>query len=576
MNRFLESLKRFFEPLSTAQKALFGFLSVAIIGVLIGLLFWLSRPDYSLLFGNLSPKTAQGIVQELKDQGVSYELTNEGTSIMVPRSQVHDLRLQFASESTAMQDHSGYELFDSNTLGMTDFMQRVNMKRALEGELSRTINSMAQIEFSRVHLVLPDRSPFAETTVEPSASVIVTLKPSQQLTNPQIDGISSLVAGSVESLNKDRVVIIDQKGNKISNNQMLNSNVAMSNAQMKHRQSVEQYLMDKTQTMLDRVLGAGNSIVRVSTEHDFEQLERESNLIDPESRIVISEEKRTEQATNNQSEPVEQDEYTPPALRNQSVPVANSNNQSSVRIRNYEVNTTKQTYKKPIGTINRVSASVLLNYKRETYEMENGQDSIAYEPYTNAELDEIRDVVSASLGLAPNRGDVLNISQVRFDNTIEDYMQRQEQVYQEQIYYNQLIRWVLIALAVLGSLALLYAIMRRMFPNMQPPFFMQQQVERGEREEQKAFPRSEEGEEEEQEGMGEEPYEGELEETTDMYRRKLSPEAQRRLKMKSKMFEEIKNFAEFKSDETSSLLRSMMVGEEDQGRRRRPKGGVKS
>lgn len=563
MDRFLEQLKAFFDPLNTAQRLLFGLLSLVVIGLLSALFFWASRPDYALLFGKLDPKNAQEIVTELKAQGVDYQLEQNGSAIMVPRSQVYDLRLQYASQGMQSSEYQGYELFDSSTLGMTDFMQRVNMKRALEGELSRTITALSQVEFARVHLVLPERSPFEESNVDASASVILNVKPGQQLSSPQIDGISSLVAGSVEKLSKEKVTIIDQKGNKISNNESMDSAIAASNAQMKHRQEVEGYLMGKAQTMLDRVLGAGNSIVRVSTEHDFEKLKRESRLIDPDSRIIISEEKQTQTANNTQGEPVEYDDYTPPAMRGQTITTQTDNQQSTNYTRNYEVNTTNQTYEKPIGTINRMTASVLLNYKRDRLEGSNGQDSVVFNRYTNQELNEIRDVVSAAIGLDLGRGDQLTINQVRFDNSVEEYMQEQQQVYIEQQQYNELIRWGIIVLAVLGSMAIIYALMRRMFPSMAAPFFMQKEVEGQSQEEegkQKQFPKEREGVEGAEEGLvDDEAYETELEKVTDMYRRKLSPEAQRRLKMKSKMFEEIKNFTEFKSDEAASLIRGMMV-----------------
>lgn len=564
MESFIESARKFFEPLSAAQKFLFGLLTVIVVGAITALFIWASRPDYTLLFGSLSSESANQIVEELKTQGISYRLENDGSTILVPENQVYELRLQFASKGSANTDYQGYELFDGNTLGMTDFMQRVNMKRALEGELARTINSMAPVDFSRVHLVMAERSPFEESNVEPSASVIVNMKPNQNLTPSQIEGIASLVAGSVEKLTPQRVTILDEQGNQISNNELLGSEFAASNAQMKHRQSTEKYLTHKAQTMLDRVLGSGNSIVRVSTEHDFEQLERESNLIDPDSRIIISEEQRTERLSDNQGQPIEYDQYTPPALRGETVTTSQNTQEATVKIRNYEVNSTRQQYKKPVGEISKISASLLLNYKREILEGAQGQDSVTYDRYSQQELNEIRDIVAASIGLNITRGDQLTVTQIRFDNTIEDVLQEQQVLYEEQLEYNQYLRWGLILLAVIASVALLYAILRRLFPNTVPPVFMQPQVEGKEEEEQKALPKDQRKELPEGEEYDEdEAIEVDLENQADMYRRKLSPAAQRRLKMKSKMFEEIKNFSEFKSDEAASLLRSMMVKNEE-------------
>ncbi len=126
-------------------------ISLVIISAVVATFFWATRPDYSLLFGNLAPASAQTIVEELKKKGIEYSLTDGGSTIMVPRENVYELRLEFAQQGARGSDYRGYELFDSNTLGMTDFMQRVNLKRALEGELARTISSMDQIDFARVH-----------------------------------------------------------------------------------------------------------------------------------------------------------------------------------------------------------------------------------------------------------------------------------------------------------------------------------------------------------------------------------------------------------------------------------------
>ncbi|MDV7392294.1 hypothetical protein RZS08_13100, partial [Arthrospira platensis SPKY1] len=157
------TLGAFFGPMTQAQRILFGMVSLFLIGLIGLVLYWASRPDYSLLFGNLSPTVAQEIVAELKDEGIDYKLEQDGSAVMVPRSKVYDLRLRFAAKGTASnKDITGYELFDSNNLGMTDFMQKVNLQRALEGELARTISAMDQINYARVHLVIPERTPFAE------------------------------------------------------------------------------------------------------------------------------------------------------------------------------------------------------------------------------------------------------------------------------------------------------------------------------------------------------------------------------------------------------------------------------
>lgn len=564
MAQFTESLKTFFEPLSTAQKVLFGTLSVIVLSVMISVFVWATKPDYTLLFGSLTSGSAQSIIEELRTQSISYELRDNGKSIYVPRSKVYDLRIQFASEGMTDTNYKGYELFDSNTLGMTDFMQRVNLKRALEGELARTINNLSQVEFSRVHLVLPERSPFNEGSVEASSSVILNIKPSQRLSNSQIEGISALVAGSVEELMVENVTILDQKGNKISQNDMMAGDMATSNAQLKLQRETELYLREKGQTMLDRVLGAGNSILRVSTDHDFERISRNSQLIDPESRIVISEEQRTETNNNIKREPVPYDENDPPDLRGQSIDLGGGNSESQVKIRNYEVNTTQQSYEKPVGVVTRMSVSVLLDYKSDVLVGAEGQDSVVYTPYTNAEIRDIENVVRSALGIQIGRGDEVSITQIRFQDDFANEFMNQQVYYQEQIQMNEWLRWGLILLGLMAALGLLYGIVRRVNPNAPPLFFdMKKEIDQSQKQ-QKALP----GQGSEDDTISEEEAELDyLDDDLDMYQRKLSPEAQRRLKMKSKMYDEVKNFAEFKSEDAANMVRSLLMqGKNSEGK----------
>lgn len=555
MSDVTDSLQNFFKPLTLAQKVLFGLLSIGILSVFIFLFYWAMRPDYALLFGSMTPQSAQTVVEDLDSQNIRYELAEGGTAILVPRARVHELRLKYASQGTMGRDYKGYELFDSNTLGMTDFMQRVNKKRALEGELARTINSIEQIDFSRVHLVLPERSPFQENRVEASASVIVNMKPRQRLRHAQIEGISALIAGSVEGLSENHITILDQNGNRLSEDIKDGSDLAASNAQMKVRKETENYLLQKGQSMLDQVLGPGNAILRVNTEHDFERLSRQSNLIDPDSRIVISEERRSDGNTDIRSQPIQIDEFTPPALRTETVTTSTRDQQSSVQVRNYEVNTTRENFEKPVGEVRRISASLLLNYKTVTEENDEGEMIATVVPYTNQELQQIRNVVRTALGIQLQRGDELEITQLEFRDPLADDPFAMVQ-YDQPVPYNEMLRWLLIIGAMGLAFALVYGLLKAMNPD-KPLFFKIRPEVDGAKQDQKSFPRGEEDDDERRTGDGDDALRDTS--TDDLYRRKLTPEAQRQLEAKSKMFEEIKNFSEFKSEETANLVRSMMV-----------------
>ncbi|MEX0599702.1 MAG: flagellar basal-body MS-ring/collar protein FliF, partial [Rhodothermales bacterium] len=251
MNPFFQNVQAFLRRLSPGQKLSLGLVVVGGVGIIGAIAFWAGQPNYALLFGNLEPGDANQVVEALQADGVKYEIKNNGTAVYVPRDDVYELRLRFAGDGLVSDGPLGYELFDRGTLGMTDFMQKLNLKRALEGELSRTITNVRQVDVARVHLVMPERSPFRETQVEPTASVVLKLAGSSRLTSEQIDGITQLVAGAVEGLAPADVTVLDTRGNMLSNPNQGDADAISSSTQLEYQRSVEKHLTDKGQSMLD-------------------------------------------------------------------------------------------------------------------------------------------------------------------------------------------------------------------------------------------------------------------------------------------------------------------------------------
>jgi len=550
MSNLTDSFQQFFGPLNNAQRTLFVGLATAVI-IVMGLVFyWALKPDYSLLFGSLRPEAAQEVITQLEEQGVDYRIEGEGSSIMVPSSEVHELRMKLASVSSTNSDVLGYELFDANSLGMTDFMQQVNKKRALEGELSRSINSLDQVDYSRVHLVLPERSPFEQSAVEASASVIITLKQGKRLENDQVNGISSLIAGSVEGLNTEAITILDQAGNRLSESSEGSEDYAAGNLQMQLRKSTESYLTERGQTMLDRVLGNGNSILRVSAEHDFDKLVRESDLIDPESRLLISEDRRSETNNEENMQQVPVDEFTPIDQRGESVVVSRRDNETSSQTRNYEVNKTREVFVKTQGEIEKLTASVLINYKQNIQVNEEGEETIVAEPYTEAEIAEFGRVVRTALGMSENRGDELTITQIQFHDpmAVDSYGNYSDQ----PTPWNEIFRWGLI-LATFFTIVALIMNIRKSMGQQQPEVAM-------------SLPATPENnldeleltDEEKQslEGMSEE-------EAEDFIDKKLTDKSRKQLEQKAYVMEEIKDFVELKPAEAAHVIRAMMTLEDE-------------
>lgn len=543
MGTLTENFQEFFGPLSPAQRTMFVGL-IASIFIFVGMiLYWALKPDYTLLFGSLDPDTATELVEELETKGIKYQLQNSGRSIYVPSANVHELRMQLATTGRMHSDIKGYELFDENALGMTDFMQQVNKKRALEGELARSISSLNQVEHARVHLVLPERTPFQNASVEASASVMLNLKSGQRLQPDQVEGMTALIAGSVQGLNPDAVVVLDQAGNRLTDGIQSQSDFASGNMQIQLRQNVESYLTERAQTMLDRALGPGNSLLRVSVEHDFDRLVRESDLIDPDSRTIVSEERRSDQTTDETSQQVPYDEFTPVNQRGQTAVVNNKMNESVTQVRNYEVNTTREIYEKSQGELKRISASVLLNHKQTMQENENGEMVSVSEPYTMQEVNEFREVVRVALGIQPERGDELTITQIQFyDPLANDY----QGLYDTQpTPWSEIIRWSIILITFLVIVFLVNGIRKRMDLGESVVTVRKLSSEDSDT---VSLPLSEQ---EKPEDMTEEEYE-------DFIDKRLSGQAKKQLEQKAYVLEEIRDFVELKPNEAAQVVRAVM------------------
>ena len=410
-------LQDFFGVMNSAQKVMFGLLLSLVIIISGAIFFWAQQDEQVLLFGNLNLDNANSIVQKLDEKNIDYKISDGGNAIYVPSDKVHSLRLELASYGGGNTENKGYELFDTQSLGMTDFMQQVNQKRALEGELSRSINSLTQVRNSRVHLVLQERSPFEESSVEASASVILTLEPGNRLSSNQTSGIASLISGSVEGLSPNSGVILDQLGNRLSDDTDQDAGGDMGSVHMQIKQKTEAYLTDKGQSMLDRVLGAGNSIVRVSVEHDFEKVMKEIDTIDPDSRTVISETNSDQTTTDEDREQINATDYTPVEYMDEALIIGSNTVESSTQSRNYELNRTKEYIEETQGEITYISASILLNTPLTPTVNDDGETIFETDEYDDVRLNEFRDFIAKAIGIEGNEDELVDkiaISQIEF------------------------------------------------------------------------------------------------------------------------------------------------------------------
>lgn len=539
MENFVENLKAFFGRLTGQQRLGIGLVVVVALVCLISIGYWAQQTEYALLFGNLSESSASQVVETLSGENINYELKNGGTTIYVPRDQVYDLRLRFAGEGVVSDGSSGYEIFDQNTLGMTDFMQKLNLRRALEGELARTITDISQVDAARVHLVIPERSPFRETQTEATASVVVDLKSGSRLSLGHIEGMIALVSGAVEGLEPSDVNILDTNGNMLSDPDAGDADSRLTSNQLRLQAEKENHLAAKAQTLLDQMLGNGNSVIRVNLELDFSRSIQESNTIDPESQTVIAEEKLQEEGDIDNA---------------------------SSSVKNYEVSRSIQTVEKSVGDISYLSVSVILNYQEDAPAADAGDEAAtSYTPYPDAEVAKIEALVKESVGWRAERGDGFAISQLQFDTSADDMMTAQFATQQRQQQTEMYIRYGLMILALGLAGWLLKSAMQKAKETVETssPRMLEGTLQVNESGElTSGAPRLVAGPDgtlvpaPQQTGSDED-----LILLDDFYTSKLSPEAKAKLKAKQQMLEEMKKSIMSDPQEAADLIRSWLASD---------------
>ncbi len=520
MAGFFDNLRSFLQGLTMGQKAaLFGVIAGA-VALMTFVAVWVNRPDYALLFGNLSSADAGKIVESLQNERVKYQLRDSGTAVYVPRQEVYELRLRFAGEGVVSEGPVGYELFDAGTLGMTDFMQKLNLKRALEGELARTISAIRQVDIARVHLVIPERSPFRETQAQPSASVVLKLMGNSRLSQDQIEGIGALVSGAVEGLDNGQVTVLDTRGNMLSNPAQYDGDRLETSNQLRHQRAIEQHLTEKGQSMLDQILGPGNALVRVAAALDFSRSIAERELIDPESATVVSEERLDEQGGFEAS--------------------------ATSSVRNYEISRTRERSEKSVGDVSYLTVSVILNYKRT----EDAEAEPTFVAYDQQEITEIESLVRNAVGFNTTRGDQITTHQTKFDTSVDERIAGDIRDQRRQEQMQIILRYGVMLLAIGVAVWLILSATRRVSKAVEAgqPIFLADPL-RAKSVEGRNGDRSNELDEDDDEYVL----------VDDVYTSKLSTEAKARLKAKHGMFEEIKNQVVAQPEDTAELFRSWMA-----------------
>ena len=421
-----EFLKQFFTQIQAnlmvlplAKKVAVAFVALATLLGIVLLIIWTNRIDYQPLYFNLSPEDAGMVVEALKEQKIPYRLSANGKTVMVPSRRVYDLRLDLAGRGIPSGGGVGFEIFDRTDIGTTEFVQKLNFQRALQGELSRTISQFAEVEQSRVHITLPEKTLFLEDERKPTASVVVKLRHKGALRERYVQGIVHLVAGSVEGLEAGNVTVVDADGNVLSAGASDDSkSVGLTGSQQEFREELEEGLEKRVQTMLEKVVGKGSAIVRVTAALDFKQEEKTEEIFDPDSAVIRSEQ-RTEEKSKG-STPVAMG--TPGVAANlpeegeeATSGVSSSDVKKTNETMNYEINKVVRRVVEPTGAIKRLSVAVLLDGTYEVTKGEEGKEEYTYVPRTDEEMKKYENIVMKAIGYNAERGDQVEVTNIPFE-----------------------------------------------------------------------------------------------------------------------------------------------------------------
>jgi flagellar M-ring protein FliF len=413
-------LQEIWKQLGTSQRVSVVMATGVLAAAIIAVAWWSSRADYGLLYGRLADGEAAKVIAALDDAKVPYRIGGGGSSVLVPTDKIHLMRMQLAGKGIPRSgDGVGFEIFDKPNFGISDFVQRANYIRAMQGELARTIAQIDEVESARVMVVLPENRLLIDKDKHPTASVFIRLRASGQLAPQAINSIRFLVANSVEGLKPNFVSVVDNKGNVLSENVENDSLIGLTATQLDARRNLEQYLAKKTEGMLEKVLGPGQAIVRVSAEINFDTTQRTEEKFDPDGQVLRTQTKdeSTEDSTtasNNDAVGVSANTPSPSNTTNQaSAPATTTRNKKITGTTEYDVSRSTSTLLQSAGGIKRLSAAVTI-----AAHVEGVGAARKVVNRTPEDVEKLRRIVSNVLGADTVRGDQITVEELAFNDQL--------------------------------------------------------------------------------------------------------------------------------------------------------------
>ena len=422
-----------FGRLTGSQKAKVLAGVVALLAIAIAAMFMGRQPDWRVLFANVNDKDGGAIVAQLATMNVPYKYTEGGQAIMVPADKVHDTRLRLAQQGLPKGSTGGFEAMEANRFGMTQFQERLTFQRGLEGELTRSIQSIGTVQSARIHLALPNQNGFFREQQKPSASVLVTLHPGRTLEKAQVAGIVHLVASSVPELNPKAVSVIDDAGNLLSNSPEGQAQ-GIDTQQLQYVQQMELNYTKRVMDILEPLLGRNNVRAQVTADVDFSQQEQTSETHNPNQAGAPSSVRSMQTVENNNDSnalspgvpgatsnippgasaaPINGQAVTPGVTGpNGAAGSTSANNMRRESVVNYEVDKTVRVVKGATGTIKRLTAAIVINH-RMVLDPKTGKESS--QPIPAEQITQMTALVRETIGFNKDRGDSVNLMNAPFN-----------------------------------------------------------------------------------------------------------------------------------------------------------------
>ena len=412
------------------RKIMMMFGVAAVVAVMGAVWMWGQQPDYRVLFSNFSDRDGGAIVAELEKMNIPYKFAEGGGAVLVPANHVYDARLKLASQGLPKGGNVGFELMENQKLGSSQFIERVNFQRAMEGELARSIESVSSVQAARVHLAMPKDSVFVSEQKAPTASVLLNLHPGRTLDTQQVSAIVHLVASSVPELPVKNVTIVDQNGNLLSETSKAASINGMDPSQIKYVQDLQQSITKRIESIITPIVGPNNVRAEATADVDFSRSEQAVESYKPNQTpdAMVVRSQQTSESTNGGAGVG----GVPGALTNQppvpaTAPISAAGSgagqaatpNTSIRkdaTVNYEIDKTIQYVQQGSGGLKRLSVAVVVNYKKTT----DKAGKVSMKPLSEAETTQITNLVKEAMGFNQERGDTLKVVNSPFATTEQE------------------------------------------------------------------------------------------------------------------------------------------------------------